>query len=116
MPTYHGGCHCGKVRYEADLTIDKLISCNCSICRKKGHLLAFAPETAFRILQGKGELTDYQFGQKRIHHLFCKHCGISSFGRGTRPDGTQTVAINARCLDDFDPETVPVTKFDGKSL
>jgi len=44
MQTYEGGCHCGRVRYEVDLAIEQAISCNCSICRSRGLLLAFAAE------------------------------------------------------------------------
>jgi hypothetical protein len=92
------------------------MSCNCSICSKKGHLLAFAPATAFTLKQGKEALSDYQFAKKIIHHLFCEICGIGSFGRGVGPGGKEMVAINLRCLDDFDCAAVPVTHYDGKSI
>src|SRR3954462_5387842 len=96
---YSGGCHCGAVRYEVDMTIENVMSCNCSICSRKGYLLTFTPATNFTLLQGEGALSDYLFGKKTIHHLFCKQCGISSFAKGTMPDGTEIRAINARCLD-----------------
>ena len=41
--THGGGCHCGAVRFEVDAVVDEVISCNCSICQKRGSLLAFAP-------------------------------------------------------------------------
>lgn len=116
MTKYTGGCHCGAVRYEADTDINEVLSCNCSICTKRGTLLAFMPESNFTLIQGGGALTDYQFGKKMIHHLFCRTCGILSFGKGIMPDGTPTVAINVRCLDDVDLEQFPVKKFDGRSL
>ena len=34
--------------------------------------------------KGQEALSDYQFGRKNIHHLFCKHCGVKSFGRAAR--------------------------------
>ncbi len=116
MTAYKGGCHCGKVRYEVEAAIEKVVSCNCSICSKKGWLMAFAPLENFRLLSDEKELTDYQFNKKAIHHLFCKTCGVASFGRGEAPDGTKMVALNARCLDDIDLEGIPVQPFDGKSL
>jgi hypothetical protein len=114
--TYTGGCHCGKVRYEVDAKIEQVMSCNCSICSKKGYLLAFAPEERFKLVSGAEDLSDYGFGKQVIRHLFCKNCGIGSFGRGVRPDGAKMVAINVRCLDDVDLAQIPVKEFDGRSL
>jgi hypothetical protein len=91
-----------------------VIACNCSMCGRSGTLLTFVPAAKFKLLSGESELTDYQFGKKHIHHLFCKTCGIKSFARGQGKDGP-TVAINARCLDDVDPSKLSVTHHDGKS-
>lgn len=110
-----GGCHCGKVRYEVTAAIDSVASCNCSMCSRKGTLFTFVPATAFKLLSGEGELTDYLFNKRHIHHLFCKTCGVTSFARGAMPDGTEMIAINARCLDDVDLDAVPLKKFDGKN-
>lgn len=115
MTRYAGGCHCGAVRFEINLDLDHLVACNCSYCSKRGHLMAFAEEAGFTLLSHESELSDYQFNRKAIHHLFCRSCGIESFGRGIRPDGTPMVMINARCLDDLDIESLPVTPFDGRS-
>ena len=114
--TYTGGCHCGKVRYEATTDLGKIIACNCSICSKKGHILTFVPAEQFRLLSGEGELTDYQFNKKNIHHLFCPVCGISSFGRGTGRDGKSMASINVRCLEGVEIDKLKVTPFDGRSM
>ena len=114
--TYTGGCHCGAVRFRVTMPLEGVLSCNCSICAKTGALLAFAPAAQLELELGEDALADYQFGKKRIHHLFCKRCGIRSFARGLRPDGAPVVAVNARCLDGVDAEALPVRHFDGKSL
>ena len=45
MRTYTGGCHCGQVRYEVTTDLAAVVSCNCSICTKRGLLLNFvSPE------------------------------------------------------------------------
>ncbi|MCB1783246.1 MAG: GFA family protein [Alphaproteobacteria bacterium] len=116
MQTYTGGCHCGAVKYEVKMELQEVVSCNCSICSKTGWLMAFTSADNFKLLQGEDNLSDYQFAAKKIHHLFCKTCGIKSFGAGTMPDGTDTRAINVGCLDGVDVESLPVKKFDGKSL
>lgn len=116
MKTYGGGCHCGKVRYEVSFDLGTVMACNCSICGKRGTLLAFVTPDQFKLLKGDDALTDYQFNTMNIHHLFCTTCGIGSFGRGTGPGGKAMVAVNTRCLDDVDVKALEVKWFDGKSL
>lgn len=114
---YSGGCHCGKVRFEVDgLNLSEVISCNCSICGKKGHWLSFVPESHFKLLQGEHSLKDYQFGKKNIHHLFCSNCGVGSFGKGTAPDGMKMAAINVRCLDGVDLDKITPRPINGKEF
>jgi len=112
-----GGCHCGKVRYRVtglDLT-RPVVSCNCSMCGRSGTMLTFLPASQFELLSGEDALRDYTFNKNAIHHLFCTSCGIKSFARGSMPDGTPTVAINARCLDGVELDELNVQKFDGRS-
>lgn len=115
MTRYTGGCQCGAVKYEVEMEIGQVIACNCSRCRRVGSLLAFAPKSAFNLISGEGATTEYQFNKHVIHHLFCSTCGIQSYSHGTGPDGTETVAINVRCLDDVDPDFFQVIKIDGAS-
>lgn len=109
-----GSCHCGAVRYQVTMKLDGLISCNCSMCGRSGTILAFVPATAFELLAGEDSLTDYQFNKHVIHHTFCKVCGIKPFARGAKPDGTPTVAVNVRCLDDVDPFTLTPHQYPGR--
>ena len=114
--TYTGGCHCGAVRYEAAADLSApVISCNCSICSKKGYLLSFVPAAQFKLLSGEDSLTDYQFNKKVIHHLFCKVCGVESFAGGVGPGGAEMRALNVRCLDGVDPDALTLQKVDGRS-
>ena len=114
--TYSGGCHCGKVRYEATTDLAQVLSCNCSICTKRGLLPTFVSPPQFRLLSGGDALADYQFASKNIHHLFCSACGVGSFARGTGPDGSEMVAVNVRCLDGVDLASLTLTPIDGKSF
>lgn len=115
--TYQGSCHCGAVRYEAKSPpIEQAMSCNCSMCRRKGSLLAFIPATDFTLQSGGELLTDYQFNKHVLHHLFCRSCGVTSFVRGAKPDGTAMIALNVRCIDDIDPDKIKVMHFDGKNV
>ena len=52
-----GGCHCGRVRFRAQVDLDLLSQCSCTVCTKKGILhLPVAPEN-FELLRGKNSLT-----------------------------------------------------------
>lgn len=116
MTTYTGGCHCKKVRYEVQMEIDTAITCNCSHCSMKGLLLTFVPIENFTLLSGEDCLTEYRFNKKQIEHMFCKICGVQSFSYGAAKDGARLAAINIRCLDDVEWESVTTTAFDGRSF
>lgn len=113
MKKYTGGCHCGEVRYEVETTLEKVLTCNCSHCEKKGLLLNFVDKDAFKLLSGEENLTDYRFNKKTIRHLFCKMCGVQSFAHGVTFPKT---AINVRCLDDVDISSLTLTSYNGKDL
>jgi hypothetical protein len=74
--------------------------CNCSICSKTRAWSATVKPPAFRLLKGEDVLSDYQFGSKNGHHLFCKRCGVRPFGRGyVEQIGGDFVSINLGALD-----------------
>lgn len=110
-----GGCHCGKVRYEVTLDAEHVIDCNCSICTKKGSLLAFTPAKHFKLLSGESDVTEYIWNKKRIHYFFCKHCGIHAYAIGSMGTGEKTAAINVRCLDDVDVSKLQVKHVNGRA-
>jgi hypothetical protein len=76
----------------------------------------FRRPEAFTLLSGEGNLVDYQFNKKVIHHLFCRECGVESFARGKAEDGREVFAVNIRCLDGLDISALSPKPFDGKSL
>ncbi|MDO9383055.1 MAG: GFA family protein [Hyphomicrobiaceae bacterium] len=113
--THSGSCHCGAVSYAVDAALDTVISCNCSMCQKKGTLLMFVQVADFTLKSGEDKLTDYQFNKHAIHHLFCSTCGVTSFARGKDPKGNEMVAVNARCLAGVDLDKLTIMNFDGRS-
>jgi hypothetical protein len=116
LQAYEGGCHCGRVRFRirADLDPTAIGECNCSICTKKGILHITVAPGNFELLRGEGEMTTYRFNTGTAQHTFCRTCGIHAF-YVPRSDPDK-YSVNARCLDDFDPETMrPGRFFDGRT-
>ncbi|MEN8158516.1 MAG: GFA family protein [Myxococcota bacterium] len=113
MPTHRGSCHCGRIRFEADGELTEVSVCNCSICERTGYLHWYVPPASFRLVAGEGEYDTYEFGTRVAKHHFCRTCGISPF-RVARADPDK-IDVNARCLEGVDPETLPVSRFDGRN-
>jgi hypothetical protein len=118
--TYKGSCHCGAIRYEADIDFTAGTGkCNCSICWKKRSWTAHLKPADFRLLAGKDALSTYQFGTMVGHHGFCKHCGIATHSWGNIPAaGGEFVSVQVSTLDDVDPALLAETQIryqDGRN-
>jgi hypothetical protein len=119
MKTYRGSCHCGAVRFEADIDLSlATYRCNCSICSRNRFWPAVVKPEAFRLLAGESELTKYLFNTRRNEHYFCRHCGVRSFGIGTQTPVGKVYGVNVMCLEGVTDEElagIPVTYVDGRS-
>lgn len=99
--TYRGSCHCGAVRFEADLDLAQgTYRCNCSICRRTRFWSAVARSEGFRLLAGQAELTQYLFRSRRNEHWFCRHCGVRTHGIGNDTPIGPMIGVNIGCLED----------------
>lgn len=112
--TVTGGCHCGEVRFEAEVPASvRLLACNCSMCAKTGFLHMIVPHDDFRLLLGQSALTSYRFGTGAAEHLFCRICGIRSFYQPrSHPDSW---SVDYRCLDDGHSLQTETESFDGRN-
>lgn len=108
-----GGCHCGAVRFAAEIPEPPVpaLDCNCSVCRMTGFLHIMVPHEAFELLSGRDALTSYRFGTGTAEHLFCRICGVKSFYQPrSHPEAW---SVNANCLDR--PVELSIEHFDGRN-
>ena len=75
---YEGSCHCGNVAFEVEGEFDSAMDCNCSMCRRRGGLLAFVPAENLRLTTPKEKVSTYTFNRHVIQHHFCANCGQNS--------------------------------------
>ena len=116
--TYHGSCHCGAVRFEADIDLGQgTYRCNCSICRRTRFWPAIVRPEDFRLLAGEGEMTQYLFNTRENQHWFCRHCGVRAYGIGNMPGAGRIYGVNLGCLEgveDVELAAAPITYVDGR--
>lgn len=113
---YKGSCHCGQVAFEVEGEIDSALSCNCSICSRRGSLLWFVPRDNLTLLGSEDAANTYTFNKHVIKHNFCPTCGIHPYGEGVDPKGNRVAAINLRCIEGIDLAAIPIHHFDGRAL
>ena len=108
-------CHCGEIEAEIDIkSFDKILRCNCSICKRKGAIMSIVKNEDFKIIKGKDKLSMYQFHSKVAQHFFCSVCGIYTHHH-PRSNPSMT-GFNLGCVDDvntFKLDEVPVN--DGEN-
>ena len=123
VKTYQGSCHCGAVRFEADLDLaDGSNRCNCTYCAKVRAWFAFAKGASrFRLLDGAA-VSEYRWkppGEPEPHltFSFCRRCGVRTFARGEHESlGGTFHAIHVPTLD-LSPEqlaSMPIRYLNGR--
>jgi hypothetical protein len=114
LPRHRASCHCGLVVLELDLP-DGIVNprrCDCSICRRKGAIVASVPLAGLRIVQGAEHLTLYQFNTRVAKHYFCSICGI--YTHHQRRSNPHEYGYNVACLEGVNPfELGEVVTLDG---
>ncbi|MCG6398936.1 GFA family protein [Vibrio fluvialis] len=96
-------CHCGAVELELSLP-DGILDprrCDCSICRRKGAIVASVTLDAIRIVKGQEALRLYQFNTQTAKHYFCSVCGI--YTHHQRRSNPHQYGYNVGCLEGVNP-------------
>ena len=124
LKKYSGSCHCGAVRFEADIDLTKgTTKCNCSLCAKARAWFVLASADHFHQIAGADAQTEYHWTPPghpgaNLHYHFCRTCGIRTVGRGEHgPEGGPFYFIAVASLDDAardDLAAAPIKYVDGK--
>ena len=111
-------CHCKEIQIELKLEkgFEELVRCNCSLCKRRGYIMAKIKLENLKIIKGQYKLSVYKFGKKHLaEHFFCKICGIYTHHRSyTNPENYE---FNVACIDKVDTfkyKDIPV--FNGEKL
>jgi hypothetical protein len=123
IKTYSGSCHCGAVRFEADIDLSEgSTRCNCSICTKARAWFVIVPIDRARLIAGADAQMEYQWVPPNrprpfLHFRFCKTCGIRTFGRGGdegQDGGFYFINVAALDVDPQELAAAPMRYIDGR--
>ncbi|OBT87940.1 hypothetical protein VE02_04545 [Pseudogymnoascus sp. 03VT05] len=120
--TYTGTCHCGHIRFSITSSLPDVVSCDCSICIRRGALIQRIPDAAFHPISptaasledGTHGLIEYRFNTMVARDYICPVCGILGFRRPRL--GMGVWAINVRCLEGVEVEKLMVRRVFGSQL
>lgn len=98
-----GKCHCEAVEFEVELKngFENIRRCNCSLCRRKGAIIASVPVEKLKVTKGEENLTLYQWNTKTAKHYFCKTCGI--YTHHQRRSNPSEFGFNIACIEGVNP-------------
>jgi hypothetical protein len=98
-----GKCHCEAVEFEVELDngFENIRRCNCSLCRRKGAIIASVLIEKLKITKGEDNLTLYQWNTKTAKHYFCKTCGI--YTHHQRRSNPSEFGFNIACIEGVNP-------------
>ncbi|WP_217876964.1 GFA family protein [Pseudoalteromonas shioyasakiensis] len=107
-------CHCGSVVIELHLPngVEDIRRCDCSLCRRRGAIVASVPLSGIKIIKGEEKLKLYQFNTKKAKHYFCSECGI--YTHHQRRSNPSQYGFNVACLEGVNPLKVSgIPTYDG---
>jgi hypothetical protein len=107
LPKHKASCHCGAVELVLDLP-DGIVNprrCDCSICRRKGAIVASVRLAGIRVVKGADALRIYQFNTNTAKHYFCSICGI--YTHHQRRSNPEEYGFNVGCLEGVNPFDIP---------
>lgn len=113
-PIHKASCHCGTVQFELSLPkgLDDPRRCDCSMCRRRGAIVASVTLDRIKFTKGEDKLSLYQFNTMTAKHFFCSVCGI--YTHHQRRSNPSQYGFNVACLEGVNPlDLKDVPTYDG---
>ena len=97
-------CHCGEIEIQINLKkeINELMRCNCSMCKRKGTMVATIDRKDLKVVKGQDKIKTYQFNTNVAKHHFCSECGTHT--HNLRRSDPNTFGFNVGCIDEINPD------------
>src|SRR5437016_6848448 len=102
---YKGSCHCGKVAFEVEGELNGAMSCNCSMCSRKGSLLWVVPRDQLHRLTSEENIGTYTFNKHVIKHRFSRTSAFNPKGKVTDPMAIRLAATKIASLQELNWKT-----------
>lgn len=113
MKEFHGGCHCGNIRYvllwpEGENA--PLRKCNCSFCVRHGAAYTSHPNASLEVtVSDPKAFNEYRFATRTAGFRLCARCGVLTFVTSLI-DGREHGVINVNTLESSLPAADVGTK------
>jgi len=95
-----GGCHCGRIAYEAEVDPGTVGICHCTDCQtltgSAYRVSVPAPAASFRLLRGQPKvyIKTADSGTKRAH-AFCADCGSPIYAAAPQDPPSYSLRVGA---------------------
>lgn len=97
---YHGSCLCGAIKVELKGTIEDIIHCHCSLCRKNSGTAyatnGFINACEFHVIDPQNKLGTFEFKPGKNRH-FCSVCASPIYSSNS--DNPEKLRIRLGILD-----------------
>ena len=81
--------------------LEEVRRCNCSLCRRKGAIIASVSVEKLKVIKGGDKLSLYQWNSMEAKHYFCSVCGI--YTHHQRRSNPLEFGFNIACIEGINP-------------
>ena len=92
---------------------ERLIQCNCSICRRYASLWGHLTRNTARVSFEQGAASAYMCNDKELEFYHCNTCGCATHYESIEKTDDARLSVNFRMFEPGDIEKLELRTFDG---